>query len=61
MGKLIGENETSAPSVRVLSQCLITESVTEVGWHLWRLSSPTHLLKVGSSRAGCSEPCEVRF
>lgn len=34
--------------------------VGEDGRHLWTLTSPTpHLLKAGSTKAGCSEECPV--
>lgn len=40
---------------------LISHRKVEAGRDLWRLSSPTSLLKVGSTRTGCSRPCPVRL
>lgn len=35
--------------------------ILEVRRDLWRLISPALLLKSGSARTGCSQPCPVRF
>ena len=56
------EKETASVWGTESRKCLcLSHRISETGKDLWRLSSPTHLLKAGSTRAVYSRSCPAGF